>query len=106
MIRFFLFQTIFSLCIIFSLGCSDENDLTSSQEMVQYSSLEKCSSSQQNMSSSSMQIESSSTINVSSSDEAMAGEGIINGVGSGRFAPKDTATRAHIATIIDKAFLK
>ena len=69
MIRFFLFQTIFSLCIIFSLGCSDENDLTSSQEMVQYSSLEKCSSSQQNMSSSSMQIESSSTINVSSSDE-------------------------------------
>lgn len=36
----------------------------------------------------------------------MAGEGIINGVGGGNFAPKNTATRAHIATIIDKAFLK
>lgn len=37
---------------------------------------------------------------------SMASEGIINGVGGGKFAPKDTASRAQMATIIDKAFLK
>lgn len=37
---------------------------------------------------------------------AMAGEGIINGMGDGTFAPKSTATRAQMAKIIDAAFLK